>query len=170
MLDEIFSPLWSTDWGRRCSLVLLIVVFLVLVIVLIQAPLSWYADAHLVKTSPSSKISIASQKQDSLSLPSIASAHLFGQAPPSDLSMAITSQDLRLLGIMRAVPARFSSALISVQGAPAKSYEVGDHLPGGLVLAKITTNDVILNNAGEFEKLPLIRQLPQWKKAPGESL
>ncbi len=166
MFEEIFSPLWSTEWGRRCSIGLLILVSCILIIILINIPLTWYADAHLIKPATSSSLPAVLPINNSAQLVSLPNTHLFGKAPSSDLP--ITSLDLRLLGIMRAIPARFSSALISVQGAAAKSYEVGDHLPGGLILAKITTNNVILNNAGEFEKLPLMRQLPKWKKAPGE--
>lgn len=165
MLDEIFSPLWSTEWGRRSSWVLLGILSITLMIILISVPFTWYTDAHLIKRVPSSSMSVVSAKKIAVPLTSLSTAHLFGQAPAD---LPITSFDLRLLGIMQAVPERLSSALISVQGAPAKSYRVGDQLPGGLILAKITIDNVILNHAGEFEKLPLTRQLPQWKRAPGE--
>lgn len=75
----------------------------------------------------------------------------FGKAAVSDAGQA-TALPLELKGVFAARPAELSVAYISVSGAPATSFRVGEAAGGGTVTA-ILRDRVILSNAGRSEFL-----------------
>ena len=75
----------------------------------------------------------------------------FGKPSAADAGMA-TSLPLELKGVFAATPAELSVAYISVSGAPATAFRVGEAAGGGTVTA-ILRDRVILSNAGRSEFL-----------------
>ena len=56
-----------------------------------------------------------------------------------------------------------SKAYISIDGQPSKIYQVGESLPSGVKVYDITPNEVVLENDGNLEKLPLPREQLKFK-------
>lgn len=90
----------------------------------------------------------------------VPAAHLFGHAISNIGHVPISNRQLRVTGTVKAEghpPHAISKAYLSVSNQPSKIYHVGDHLPDGTKVYDITTDMVILENNGQLEKLPLIR-------------
>lgn len=99
---------------------------------------------------------------------SIPDKHLFGQAV-AKTDMPITNLQLRVTGIVKVESEQygtFSKAYISISGQPSKIYQIGDSLPYGVKVYDITADTVILENDGQFEKLPLPREPLKFKPMP----
>lgn len=75
----------------------------------------------------------------------------FGNAVGGPLQA--TSLPLELRGILLAVPAEASSALISASGGPVLSYKAGQTLPAGATIETIAMDRVILSVGGHRELL-----------------
>lgn len=96
-------------------------------------------------------------------LPNIAAWHLFGfYQPPVTLvnsqnigSLPTTRLQLKLIGLFTDSNPKLSKALISAEGQPAKSYGVGDNVPGGATVYEILADRVILQQDGQLERLDL---------------
>ena len=86
----------------------------------------------------------------------IPSDHIFGQSG-TGAHLPVTSLQIRLVGVIKAVPESFSRVIISEGGKPGKVYKVGDRLSSGVIINAITSDGVILDNGGRLEKLPLQR-------------
>ena len=96
---------------------------------------------------------------------------MFGNAAKTDTSiLPITSLQLRLIGIVHAVPENKSSVMISEANQIGKVYLVGDTLPVGVKVDAITEDGVILENAGRLEKLPLQRMPISFQRMPDKLL
>lgn len=130
----------------------------------------WYLDWKLAHQSVAA---IVKQDTDANArmIASIPEMHLFGVSATGD--MPITNLQLRVTGIAREMDAHsenVSKAYISIAGAPSKIYQVGDTLPDGVKIYDITPDTVILENAGQLEKLPLPREKLEFKpRDPEES-
>jgi len=96
----------------------------------------------------------------------IPQAHLFGKSPAGDVP--ITSLQLQVTGIVKTGSEGASKAYISVAGQPGKIFKVGDYLRDDVKIYAITPDAVILDNNGEFEKLPLPREKPEFKPRAAE--
>lgn len=159
MLEEIISPLLSTEWGRRCGLVAITIFSLFLLITLVEIPLTWHSDyvlAHSQATTTKTTPPFADQTMALIK--QIPDRHLFGGSGIKTANLPITSLQLRLIGIVQANPASASRVIISEAGQPGKIYQAGDSLSSDVHIKIITTNSVILENGGHIEKLPLSRQ------------
>lgn len=85
--------------------------------------------------------------------------HLFGKSAGGKIP--ISSLELRVTGIVKVEDEQgneVSKAYIAQSGQPAKIYQVGDTVTGGVKIHSITADTVILDNGGELEKLPLPRE------------
>lgn len=171
MFNDMVLPFLTGVWGRRLCWVLLAIVCLLFLTTLIKTPLTWYSDNKLTKTQ-----AIVTDLPHSVQGPDliqqIPAWHLFGNAAkPTDTSiLPITSLQLRLIGIVHAVPENKSSVMISEANQVGKVYLVGDMLPVGVKVDAITEDGVILENAGRLEKLPLQRQPLSFQQMPNELL
>ena len=97
--------------------------------------------------------------------------HLFGKSPSKLGDMPITNLQLSVTGIVKVNTSHsksISKAYISISGEPSKIYKVGDQLPYGVKVYEITHHAVILENNGQFERLPLLRKPLQFKAKPSE--
>lgn len=156
MLDELAAPLFVTEWGRRTGLGCLIVFALLFLITLIQLFLTWISDFTIGKAETINKASIAITEITVTDIPQL---HLFGHRKSVDKSavLPITSLQLRLVGVIKSVPEKFSLVIISESGQPGKVYRIGEMLPAGVSVYSISDDGVILDNGGHLEKLPLQR-------------
>lgn len=159
---EFIKPLMTTDWGRRLSFGCLAVFACLALEASWSMISSLYSDVTLLNKSKSTYIA-QSKRQDTLNLfAEIPKQHLFGQFQRLDKSAAvpITSMQIKLMGISKMVAENGedrSKAMISEAGQTGKIYGVGDSLPSGIRVYAIHESEVIMENAGHLEKLPLQR-------------
>jgi len=159
MLEEITSPLLSTEWGRRCGLAAMTILSLFLLITLVEIPLTWHSDYVLTHSQTTMKNTTQPSTNQTMALiTQIPDHHLFGAPGIKTANLPITSLQLRLIGIVQADPASASRVIISEAGQPGKIYQTGDSLSSGVRIKIITPNSVILENGDHMEKLPLSRQ------------
>ncbi len=167
MFNNIVSPFLTGLWGRRLCWAALTIVCLLFLVTIIQTPLTWYSDSKLTKAQ-AIIMDLPHPAQSSDLIQQIPEWHLFGNAAKSaDTSiLPVTSLQLRLIGVVRAVPDHKSSVIISEANQVGKVYLVGDTLPIGVKVDAITEDGVILENAGRLEKLPLQRQPLSFQEMP----
>lgn len=90
-------------------------------------------------------------------LSAITNRHLFGAAPAvQDVPPPPTRAALVLGGIWYS-PTGEVYALIGEPGAPQKTYRQGERLPGGVELAGVEVDRVLLRREGKIETLALPR-------------
>jgi general secretion pathway protein C len=77
----------------------------------------------------------------------------FGVAAPAAAAPGAASQALSLRGVIVAVPASASTALIADAGGQPRAYAVGESLPGGATLESVAADHVVLNAGGRRERL-----------------
>lgn len=171
MFNDRILPFLTSVWGQRLSWGMLTLVSLLFLNTLIKSPLSWYSDNKLGKAKVVAMELPSLPTQSSDLIQQIPAWHLFGNAAKSDTSvLPITSLQLRLIGIVHAVPENKSSVMISEANQVGKVYLVGDMLPVGVKVDAITEDGVILENAGRLEKLPLQRQPLSFQRMPDKLL
>ncbi len=158
MLDELISPLLTAPWSRRAGLCVLGIMLLFILITLIHLILTWRSDLKLTQ-AVTLRYSSTSSDQLSQLISQIPEWHLFGKYGVTDSAiLPVTSLQIRLVGVIKATPEKFSRVMISEANQPAKVYLVGDTLPSsGVTVYAITVEGVVLNNSGRLEKLPLQR-------------
>lgn len=88
---------------------------------------------------------------------SLASYHLFGRAPDISAVMPKTTLALTLEGVLLSGNAMRSSAIIASKNGLSKVYSIGETLPNGAALEKITGEFIVLKSEGRLEKLLLDR-------------
>lgn len=165
MFDELFGPLFTTEWGRRLGWGALATVVFLIILIAILSIYHWRRDYQLAhKPMKSSEIGPQNVNVDEL-IASIPQDHLFGYSGATE-SLPITSLQLKLVGVVKAEPEKFSRVIISEGGKSGKVYRVGDTLTGGVKINSITEDGVILENEGRFEKLPLRRAPLQFQGMP----
>ena len=163
MLDELLTPLFSTRWGHQLGLACLIALSVLFLFLVGSAPFTWWSDIKLAKAPlPSRTVHVPDDTR--LLIAQVPVWHLFGNSLDQS-AVPITSLQLRLMGIIKAVPEKFSRVIISEGGQPGKVYRMGDSIDGVKVYS-ITQDGVILENAGRFEKLPLQRQPLEFQGMP----
>jgi type II secretory pathway component PulC len=129
---------------------------------------AWYLDWKLAHQTVATTINVDADANARL-INSIPKLHLFGLSATRD--MPITNLQLRVTGSAREANAKnenTSKAYISTSGQPSKIYQVGDSLPDGVKIYEITPDTVILENAGQLEKLPLPRTKLTFKPRDSE--
>lgn len=90
----------------------------------------------------------------------IVSRHLFGDAASNPAEAPPPTRAALVLGGVWYTPAGNAYALIGEPGAPQKPYRTGDHLPGGVELAGVEADRVLLRRDGQTETLALPRVAP----------
>lgn len=155
--------IFSLPFNQRHLLGGVIALSLCVAATLIYVISAWYLDWMLAHQTIH-----ASAKQDNNAaaqmIAAIPSQHLFGISPKSE--MPVTNLQLSVTGIARETDENnenVSKAYISIAGAPSKIFQVGDTLPDGVKIYEITPDTVILENAGQLEKLPLPREKLEFK-------
>jgi general secretion pathway protein C len=95
---------------------------------------------------------------------------LFGVYVPVNLSDIKKSQlDLKVVGILYSPILEDSAVMIAATGTLEHSYKVGDTLPGGATIKKISASNVIILHNGALESLSLPKN-PLHLEAPPKSL
>jgi type II secretory pathway component PulC len=158
MLEEIISPLFSTEWGRRSGLALLTLAGILLISTIIKAPFSWHTDFQL--TRPITLVSTSPLHQiDPLAvlIEKIPQRHLLGNNETVISTLPITRLPFALIGIFQSTPKTLSHAIISEAGQTGKMYKIGDKVTSGITISDIKGDSVIVNNNGHLEKLSLQR-------------
>lgn len=145
-----------TQWGRRLGTGALITASVLLVLILLNALSIFYHDYKLITAPVVPKTTVLSQNQTNM-VAKLPELHLFGKPGTVSQILPITSLQLKLVGVVKAVPDRYSRVIISEGGKPGQVYQIGDTLSSGVRIHGITKEGVILENGGRLEKLPLQR-------------
>lgn len=168
MVEDIIAPLFTTRWGQRCGRGAVLVLSLFLIYLLITTLITWRADFLILHGQQ--PITQTAAKDDMTKwIASIPQQHIFGAPGQMEQQkvLPVTSLQLRLMGVIKADPEKFSRVIISEGGKPGKVYGIGDTLPAsGVRINAITPDGVILENGGRLEKLPLARQPLQFQGMP----
>lgn len=157
MLDEIIAPLFTTEWGRRTGWGVMISMLVLLIITFITTLFAWHSDVVITQDHKKINTTLPNDEVAKL-IAQIPEQHIFGKIGSSNGRLPITSLQLRLVGVIKAVPEKFSRVIISEGGQPGKVYQVGDSLSGDVRINSIAPDGVVLDNGGRLEKLPLQRQ------------
>lgn len=83
---------------------------------------------------------------------------LFGTYVPVNLSVAEIKQsmlDLEVVGILFSGNEKDSQVIIRAAGGEEKAYIIGDSLPGGAILKRISEKSVVVLHNGSLESLSL---------------
>lgn len=161
MFDELLSPLLTTIWGRRAGIGLLVLMVILTLVMVIQTLVTWHSDYRLVQSSANSN-GHSLQANDRLAklITQLPDWHLFGKYGVVEQSaiLPVTSLQIRLVGVIKSTPEKFSRVIISESNQPGKVYSIGDTLSSsGVKIYAITAEGVVLDNSGRLEKLPLPR-------------
>ena len=82
----------------------------------------------------------------------------FGDYVPNNLNDADVKQsmlDLKVVGIMFANSEGASHVIIRTAGGREQTFSVGDLLPGGAIIKRITADGVLIGRSGTLERLSL---------------
>ena len=154
--EDMLTPLFTTDWGKRASLGVLILFGVLFIASLVSTVISWDEDFFLGRSAAVSQDHSADAV--TAAILQIPNEHLFGDATISDQGyVPITSLQLHLVGVLKSADENQSHVIISEAGAAGKVYAIGDSLPSGIRVYAINDEGVILDNGGHLEKLPLAR-------------
>lgn len=126
----------------------------------------WHADWVLAHQAIAASPTVATADETADMIAAIPDEHLFGKSFAKGGAMPITNLQLRVTGIVKVEDegsGSVSKAYISISGQSSKIYQIGDSLPYGVKVYDITPNEVILENDGHLEKLPLPREKLQFK-------
>ena len=162
-LDEVVSPLFATEWGKHAPLGALVLSGCILLYMVVSALTDWYHNFAVLNATKTA--SAISESNVSLLVAEIPKQHLFGEYGVVEKSarLPITSLQLDLKGIIKATPDSLSRVIISEGSKPGKVYQIGDALESGVKIYAITADSVVLENGGQFEKLPLRRTSPNFQ-------
>jgi type II secretory pathway component PulC len=136
-----------------------VLVLIALFLITVQAPMGVIKDykiAHHSATDSHPQAVIDSHIDDLIQ--ALPTQHLLGHAEQEVADyIPVTSMQVSLVGIMQAATPERSRVIISEGGQSGKLYRLNERLPSGLLIHAITSEGVILDNAGHLEKLPLKR-------------
>ena len=174
MFDELVSPLFSTQWGRRSGVMLLGFMLFLIVLMFFQMIWEWRSDVKLATlTEQQNNRQAQAESQLAELINHIPEWHLYGKygVVSKAESLPVTSLQIKLVGVIKATPDSKSRVIISEENGPGKVYQVGDTLPSsGVKINSITKDGVILENSGRLENLPLQRKPLQFKGLPQSML
>lgn len=156
-LDEVMSPIFTTEWGKRAALGGLIFSGVMLFYMVLSVFTDGYHNYTVMRLSQST--TAVSTDNVAERVAQIPKWHLFGEYGVAQKSavLPITSLQIVLTGIVKGEPESVSRVFISEGGKPGKVYQVGDVLESGVKVYAITEDSVVLQNGGQLEKLPLRR-------------
>lgn len=125
-----------------------------LLVVLMSATLAWQSVAlqRLLHSTPAASSAAPESRSHNTDVQSL--LPLFGTAPLVSSGIApTTSLSLTLLGSFVHANSQRSSAIIQLQGSPAKRYRVGGELSSGVLLHAVYRDRVELKRNGRLETL-----------------
>lgn len=161
MIDELLSPLLTTEWGRRAGMLLSILMSILVLLTFIHAVYTVVSDSRLTRVhSHSSDKTLEANEQLDRLIAKLPEQHLFGQygVVARSAILPVTSLQIHLIGVIKSTPETFSRVIISEENRPGQIYGTGDVLPSsGVRIYAITPEGVVLDNGGRLEKLPLAR-------------
>lgn len=135
-------------------------------ITFVYAVWQWHNDWILAHREISMTRKVVKTDETINMIAAIPNDHLFGKSFAKIGEVPITSLELSVTGIVKVDSEKnhsYSKAYISTSGQPSKIYLIGDALPSGVKIYDITSKEVILENQGQLEKLPLPREQLQFK-------
>jgi hypothetical protein len=160
MANINFRPAQFLNIGIGCVIVLFI-------ITLLYAVLRWHDDWRLTREKSTIVPLVTADKNvNTEMIAAIADHHLFGRNLSRTGELPLSNLQIKVTGIVKVTSANdhsFSKVYISVAEAPSKIYQIGDILPSGVKIYNITSQEVILDNEGQLEKLRLSRGKLQFK-------
>lgn len=158
LVDEVCSPLFSTEWGKRLSIGAVALSVSILLYIVVSILIDWHSNMLAFRAA--NKNSVSSENNLAELVLAIPNGHLFGKygVLEKNAHLPITSLQIELTGLIEAKPGSSSRVIITEGGKPGKVYQIGDTLQSGVRINSIESDGVVLENGGQLEKLPLRRQ------------
>jgi general secretion pathway protein C len=129
-----------------------------LLILLILIEWAFVFIAPTTATTPITADAIPKPIKQIDSLDDILQASLFGEYVPHSLNEAHVKKSMlqvSISGIMFSDKKQGSEVIIRLSNGEEKTYKVGDTLPGGVVIKRITADGVLVERHGILESLSL---------------
>lgn len=121
---------------------------------------------HLDSTSTSSPVVNKSQSQP-LNINSILKTPLFGDYVPNNLNEIRKSRlDIKVVGILLATREEESTVILQTAGGHEQAYQVGNSIPGGGMIKRITNEGVLIRRDGALESLSLPKNELIFERTP----
>lgn len=80
---------------------------------------------------------------------------IFGTYVPKEEQIPSSILDLKVVGILKSIPASSSQVIIQLSDGREKIYQINDRLPGNAKIIRITSDYILINRQGKIEKLTL---------------
>jgi type II secretory pathway component PulC len=157
MLEEIIAPLLTSERGRYLGLFLMILFGVLSIGTLIKIPFDWHADHALSHPPESTPTILHLTDQTSALIKQIPYQHLLGRPDTEQSILPMTRLPFALIGIIQSTSNTISRAIISNAGQSGKIYHIGDRLSSDIKISAIHSEDIVVDNGGHLEKLPLQR-------------
>ncbi|MBA2650145.1 MAG: general secretion pathway protein GspC [Legionella sp.] len=150
-----FDPqlMFSTKYAGRTSTVLIL---LFLILILYQLASYFFANENAALLTPVSQNTQRPVKKESTDY--LKNSSLFGVYVPENVNEVIIKKsmlDLTLVGILLANKVADSQVIIRSAGGTEKNYKLGDTLPGGVLLKRITSQGILVEHEGKLESITL---------------
>lgn len=151
-----FNRLYSSLTANPQKLIALLIFILGLILFINQLSNYWQLTHTPVINKP---VSVNQVKTSELNTSSpLFKEALFGTYVPVNLGDADIKQsqlDVELVGIMYADKERDSQVIIRSAGGDEQFYMIGDTLPGGAIIKRITRQGIVVLHNGSLESLSL---------------
>jgi len=162
LITQLNNPAVLRATNQRLATIVSLI--LIIASAYLLAKITWMmfspGDESLLAPATQQTRSIASQQSQQNNFGKLSSANLFGVADRAVVQTASkapeTKLNLTLRGVLAAIPAELSSAIIA-QGKAGKEniYSVGDKMQGGVLIKEIHPTYVVLDRNGRLETLRL---------------
>jgi len=151
-----FSRIYLSFIANPKKLIALLV-FSVALLLFINEMLNYWQLTHRSLSIEPAKVSLVKDSAINAQSPVFTEA-LFGSYVPVNLGDADIKQsqlDVELVGIMYANKEQDSQVIVRTAGGEEQFYMIGDTLPGGAVIKRITKQGIVVLHNGALESLSL---------------
>jgi general secretion pathway protein C len=152
MKHRKFSIINDNDPKKIAAIIIFILAFLAFIWEIISA-----FHSEQIKTANKS-LNLGNNQETIRSNSPLFTTALFGDYVPANLSEADIKQstlDVQVVGIMFAAKENESQVVLRVGGGKEDYYVVGDTLPGGAIIKRISSEGVVVLHNGALESLSL---------------
>lgn len=134
-------------------IIISLIAFFSLLIIIEWSSLFFLPNSTIVSTNVGNEL-VTRNKQAMID--NILKSSLFGEYVPSDLNSVKKSMlNVTLVGILLADKKDESQVIIGAANGDELSYKIGDKIPGGALIKKITEDGVLVERNGVLESLSL---------------
>lgn len=149
------NPFFITNFNDSKKLTALVILLVASLAFTWELVISFHTEKLKIVSKPPNVLNI--REQLSLNSPFL-KISLFGEYVPANLSGAEIKQsmlDVQIVGIMFASKEAQSQVVLRLSGGKEENYTIGDVLPGGAIIKRISPDGVVVLHNGSLESLSL---------------